>query len=122
MADEPLILQLPDGGELDRHLARDPPAAVRDGRVVVTRSPTDDRGVLEHPGPGEVVLSVASFEVLRRAEGDVRRDVGRAGKGVEPLVVEVEAADALRDDELEALLEAAARAPRPVIVRVLRDG
>src|SRR3954447_4322 len=45
MADEPVILQVPDGGELDRFLAASPPEAVRDGRVVVTRSPTDDRGV-----------------------------------------------------------------------------
>jgi hypothetical protein len=33
----------------------------------------------------------------------------------------VEAAEELRDDELAAVLEAAGHAPRPVILRVLRD-
>lgn len=122
MADQPVILQIPDGGELDRFLAGAPPTSVRDGRVVVTRAPTDSHGVLEHPGAGEVVLSVASFELLPRAAGDVERDVGGAGQGVEPLVVEVEAADTLRDEELQPLLHAAERQPRQVIVRVLRDG
>jgi len=122
MADEPVILQIPRDGALDRYLEGAPPAAMQDGRVVVTRGPADGAGVLEHPGHGEVVVSVASPEVLARAEADLRRDLDRAGAGVEPLVVEIQAASELRDDELAPVLAAAPGAPRPIIVRVLRDG
>ncbi len=48
--------------------------------------------------------------------------IAGAQTGVEPLVVVVEAAEELRDDELAAVLEAAGHASRPVILRVLRDG
>jgi hypothetical protein len=36
-------------------------------------------------------------------------------------VVIVEAAEELREDELSVVLDAAARAPRPVILRVMAD-
>jgi hypothetical protein len=45
-----------------------------------------------------------------------------AGTGTEPLVVVVEAAEELREDELATVVEAAERAPRAVILRILRDG
>ena len=48
--------------------------------------------------------------------------IARAGTGVEPLVVVVEAAEELRDDELAAVVNATDHASRPVILRVLRDG
>ena len=44
------------------------------------------------------------------------------GAGVEPVVVVVEAADEFREDELAAVLDAARRTSRPVIVRVIRNG
>ena len=69
-----------------------------------------------------MVLSVPSPEALGREAGEVRRVIAGAQKGVEPLVVVVEAAEELRDDELAAVLEAAGHASRPVILRVLRDG
>jgi hypothetical protein len=37
-------------------------------------------------------------------------------------VIVIEAAEELRDDELAPVLDAAARAPRPVILRIVRDG
>jgi hypothetical protein len=52
----------------------------------------------------------------------VRRVIAQAGTGVEPLVVVVEAAEELRDDELTAVLEAAEHSPRTVILRIMRDG
>jgi hypothetical protein len=52
----------------------------------------------------------------------VHRVLAGAGTGVEPLVVVVEAADELREEELGAVVAAAERAPRAVILRVLRDG
>jgi hypothetical protein len=66
-------------------------------------------------------MSVLSPEALARDPEEVRRVLARAGTGIEPLVVEVEAAEELRDDELAAVLEATAHAPRPVILRVVRN-
>jgi hypothetical protein len=123
MADDPtLILQIPAGGALDEQLTSDPPAGLAGGAVVVERGPTDSEGVLEPPVAGQVVLSVPSPEALRRQAGDVRRVIDDAGTSTEPIVVVVEAADALREDELGAVLAAAQHAPRPVILRVIRNG
>ena len=44
------------------------------------------------------------------------------GTGDEPLVVVVEAAEELREDELAPVLEAAGHTPRAVILRVMGDG
>jgi len=40
---------------------------------------------------------------------------------VEPLVIVVEVAEELRDDELAAVIEATPHAPRAVILRVIRS-
>jgi hypothetical protein len=123
MADQPrLIIQLPRGGAVDRQLSAQAPRSIADGDVVVSRGPTDSDGYLEPPPAGEVVLSVPSPEALARDADEVRRVIGGAGTGVEPLVVVVEAAEELRDDELDAVLDAAGRASRPVILRIMGDG
>ncbi len=120
MVDDPaLILQIPAGGPLDDQLADEPPTS---GDVVIERGPTDEEGVLEPPVAGQVVLSVPSPEALRRQAGDLHGLIDGAGTSTEPIVVVVEAAEALRVDELSAVVEAARRAPRPVILRVIRDG
>jgi hypothetical protein len=61
-------------------------------------------------------------EALRREAAEVRRVIGQAGKGIEPLVVVVEAAEELREDEPAAVLEAATHTSRVVILRIIRDG
>jgi hypothetical protein len=123
VAREPkLIIQVPRGGAVDRQLDTDPPQIVADGEVVVTAGPTDAEGHLDPPAAGEVVLSVPSPEALAREADEVRQVLARAGTGVEPLVVVVEAAEELREDELAAVAQAAQHAPRAVILRVLRDG
>jgi hypothetical protein len=122
MADDPrLILQVARGGAVERQLGANAPRAVADGAVAVVAGPADAEGHLEPPAAGEVVLSVASPEALTREPDEVRRVIAQAGTGTEPLVVVVEAAEELRDDELAVVLDAAGHAPRPVIVRVLRD-
>jgi hypothetical protein len=122
VASEPkLIIQVARGGAVDRQLEADPPQSVTDGEVVVIAGPTDPEGHLEPPAAGEVVLSVPSPEALTREADEVRRVIARAGAGVEPLVVAVEAAEELREDELGAVVEAAEHASRAVILRVLRD-
>jgi hypothetical protein len=91
MATEPaLIVQVPRGGAVDRQLEANPPG----GEVVVSSLATG----------GEVVLSVPSPETLERERDEVRRVIAHAGTGTEPLVVEVEAAEELRDDELAAVI------------------
>ena len=123
MADDPrLIIQLPRGSSVERQLREQAPASVSSGEVVVTAGPTDDQGQLEASAAGEVVLSVPSPEALSREADEVRRVIGQAGTGVEPLVVVVEVAEELREDELRAVVEAAGRTSRGVILRVIRDG
>lgn len=88
--------------------------------MLVQAGPTDAAGNLEPPSAGEVVLSVPSPEGLSRQADDVRRVLGHPGTGSEPLVIVVEAAEELREAELAPVVEAARRAPRPVILRVIR--
>jgi hypothetical protein len=64
---------------------------------------------------------VPSPETLAREADEVRRVIAGAGTGVEPIVVVVEAAEQLREDELAPVLEAAGHSSRAVILRVLRD-
>jgi hypothetical protein len=123
MANEPrLILQLPRGGSLERQLSARGPAAVSSGEVVVELGLTDALGNLRPPDAGEVVLSVPSPQALLREPDAVRRVIAGAGTGVEPLVLVVEAAEELRDEELAAILGAAGHSRRAVILRVIRNG
>ena len=123
MAREPsLIVQIPRDSEVDRQLRQDPPAAVVDGEILVEIGATDEEGNLEPPLGGEVVLSVPSPEALARQADEVRRVIAHAGTGEEPLVVVVEAAEELRDEELAPVVEAAGHTSRPVILRVIRNG
>jgi hypothetical protein len=110
-----LIVQLPRGSAVERNWAGELPPSIASGRVV-----------LEHfagegpPEAGQVVLSVLSPEALRDQQ-QVCDAIDEAPDEGGPLVVIVEAAEYLREDELAAVLDAAGRAHRPVIVRVLAD-
>jgi hypothetical protein len=122
MAYQPrLIIQLARGSAVERQLSANAPPSVASGDVVINPGPADAKGHLEPPDAGQVVLSVPSPETLTREAAEVRRVIAQAGTNVEPLVVVVEAAEELRDDELAAILEAADHSSRPVILRILRD-
>ena len=122
MAHQPrLIIQVARGSAVERQLTASPPEALSSGEIVVETGYTTADGHLEPSDAGAVVLSVPSPEALAREADEVRRVIARAGTGVEPLVVVVEAAEELRDDELAALLDAAGNAPRAVLLRVMRD-
>jgi hypothetical protein len=122
MAQEPsLIIQVPHGSTVQRQLRELPPASVARGDVVVEAGATDDEGNLEAAAAGEVVLSVPSPEALVREADEVRRVIAQAGTGVEPVVVVIEAAEELRDEELAPALAATAHTSRPVILRVIRN-
>ena len=120
MADEAkLIIQVPRGSSVDLFLKADPPAAIADVRVIVEHLQAGEDGKLAPPPAGEVVLTVPSPEALRREPGEVRRAIsGAAGDGP-PLVVLVEGAQALRDDEIGSLISAALQTSRMVILRIL---
>lgn len=116
-----LIIQVPRGGAVQQQLSAQPPPSVAGDEVVVEVGPTDAEGTLEPPAGGEVVLSVPSPEALAREADEVRRVIAHAGTGVEPLVIVVEAAEELRQEELAPVLEATGLTSRPVIMRVIRN-
>jgi hypothetical protein len=116
-----LIVQIAEGGAVDRQFSAAAPASVAGGEIVVERGPADARGDLEPPAAGQVVLSVPSPEALPREPDEVRRVIAQAGTGVEPLVVVVEAAEELREEQLAPVVEAARHTSRAVIMRVMRD-
>ena len=116
-----LIVQLPRDGAVDRRFRTSPPPSVTSGRVALEHVAADVEGRLGPPQAGEVVMSVLSPEALIREKQQVQDVVrGAAGTG-EPLVIIVEAAEELREDELAAVLAATAHTHRPVILRVMAD-
>jgi len=117
-----LVLQIARGGAVERRIREAPPAALSDGDIALDTRPADAAGRLEPPSAGEVVMSVPSPETLTREPDEVRRVIDHAGSGVEPLVVVIEAADELRDDELAVVLDAAEHTRRALILRVMGDG
>jgi hypothetical protein len=122
MADGPaLIVQIARGSAVDRQLGHERLGSVVSGEAVVEAGPADEAGALVPPDHGEVVLSVASPEALKRERDEVHRVISEAGRGVEPLVVVVEAAEVIRDEELAAVVRAAKQTARPVILRIIRD-
>jgi hypothetical protein len=122
MANQPrLIVQVPRGSAVERQLNAQASPSVAGGEVVVEAGPADAEGHLEPPAAGQVVLSLPSPEALKREAREVRRVIGQAGTGVEALVVVVQAAEELREDELAAVLDAARHSARPVILRIIRD-
>jgi hypothetical protein len=120
MADEvKLIIQVPHGSSIDRYLKADPPAAVADVRVFVEHLGAGADGKLLPPEAGEVVVSVPSPEALRREPEQVTAAISEAAADGPPLVVLVDGAEELRDDEVSAVLDAALQTDRIVILRIL---
>ena len=115
-----LIVELTRDSAVDRNVRRDLPSSIKRGRVVLDHIEADDLGRLNSPPAGEVVLTVLSPEGLRRDPQVVRDAVVQADSDQPPVIV-VEAAEYLREDEIAAVLDAADRADRTVIVRILTD-
>jgi hypothetical protein len=115
-----LVLQIPRDSPLAEALAATPPAAVAVGEAVVEHGPVDEEGVLEPPAAGRVVLTVPSPESLAHEPDEVHRVLSHHETGEGPLVVVIEEAEELRDEELAAVVEAAKRTTLPVILRVIR--
>ena len=115
-----LIVHVARGGALERQLREDPPPNLGDD-VVLDARPPDEAGRIGPPDVGRVVLSVPSPETLTREPEEVRRVIDGAGEGDEPLVVVIEAAEELREDELAVVLDAADRSPRAVVLHIVGD-
>jgi hypothetical protein len=116
-----VIVELATDGRVDRQLRADPPPFVADERVVLDRLEPDESGGLGPSEAGEVILSVLSPEALRREAQQVRDVVRRAERTDEPLIIVVEAAEELREEELRVVLDAAEQADRLVILRIEAD-
>ena len=116
-----LIIQLARSGKVDEQLARDRLQSVADGDIVLDRREPDGSGRLAPPDVGQVVMSVPSPETFTREPDEVRRVIDGAGAGDEPLVVVVEAAEELRDDELAVVLAAADHTSHPVVLHIAAD-
>lgn len=120
MADEPtLIIQVPAGSAIEQQLRDRPPASLAADDVLVQTGPTDAEGVLEAIA-GEIVLSFPAPEELGRRPEELRQVLDRAGTGTAPLVVVIQAAEELLEEEAAPLVDAARRAPRTVILRIIR--
>jgi hypothetical protein len=116
-----VIVELARDGEVDRNLRADPPPSLASDQVVLDHVEAGPRGDIGPPEVGEVIMSVPSPETLRRDVQEVRDAVGQADDSDEPLTIVVEAAEYLREDELSVVLDAARRADRLVILRILAD-
>jgi hypothetical protein len=116
-----LIVQLRHDGEVDRNFRADPPPSVSSGQVVLEHVEPEADGSLGPPEGGEVVLSVLSPEALTREREQVRDVIADAAVTDQPLVILVQSAEELREDELVAVLDAAQSANRLVILRVMTD-
>lgn len=120
MAEQPtLIIQVPRGSAIERQLRSGPPPAIDAHDVLVQAAPTDDQGNLEALA-GEVVLSVPAPEELVRQADEMERVLRHPGTGTAPLVIEVGAAEELQPEQATLVVEAARRAPRQVILRIVR--
>ena len=120
MADEPtLIIQVPAGSAIEQQLRDRPPASLAADDVLVQTGPTDAEGILEAIA-GEIVLSFPAPEELGRRPEELRHVLDRAGTGTAPLVVVIQAGEELLEEEAAPLVDAARRAPRTVILRIIR--
>jgi len=113
----PLVVRVEASSAVARQLQDEPPAAVDSGDLVVEffERPTP-------PKPMPVVMQVPSPEDLASRQDQLIAAVLAAGEGDEPLVINVDSADRLGDDAIEAALAINDSTMRSVILTVLDDG
>jgi len=122
MADQVrVIVELARDGAVDRYLRAEPPPSLASDQVVLDHIEADSPSGIGPPEAGQVVMSVLSPEGLTRDAQEVRDVVAQADVTDEPLTIVVEAAEYLREDELAVVLDAARRADRLVVLRIMAD-
>jgi hypothetical protein len=120
-AHEPsVIVQLPHDSAIDHELRSYPLPSVASGQVVLDHVRPGPDGRLEPPEASEIVMSVPSPEGLRQPS-EVRDVIEQAPDKRKPLMIIVEAAEELREEELAVVVDAAERAHRLVIIRIMAD-
>lgn len=119
---QPLIVQIRRGGEVATQMASQAPPSVQRGDVVIEHATTDSEGRLEAVEAGQALLTLPSPEAIEREADEVRRVIGQAGTGVEPIVLVLETGEELTEEQLQIVLGAAAHSSRAVILRVIADG
>ena len=82
----------------------------------------DPEGRLEAPVDEHVIVTVPAPQALAEEPDEIRRAIEHAGGGAEPLLIVVEEAEDLAEDQLAPVIEASAHAPRTVILRVIHAG
>ena len=87
--------------------------------VVIVGLAPDPHGHLAAPEAGHVVASVASPQALPVEAEAIRLAIEGAGGGAEPLIILVEEAEELLEEQLAPVIEASLHAPRSVILRVI---
>jgi hypothetical protein len=112
-----LIVQMPEGGGLERRLRAEP--ASPDVALAPVRPVSP--GLIDPPEAGRTVFTTPSPEGLVRERDELLRSVAAAGAGDAPLLVVVDGAEELRADELRAALDAADHAKRDVILVLRRE-
>jgi hypothetical protein len=115
-----LIVQMPEGGALERRLRAEPAVGQSEEVTLAPVRPVSP-GLIDPPQAGRTVFTTASPEGLVRERDELLRAVETAGAGSAPLTVVVEGAEELREDELRAVLDAAAHAKRDLILVLRRD-
>jgi hypothetical protein len=115
-----VIVQLPRDSAIDHELHAYPLPSVASGQVVLDHVLPGADGRLEPPEASEIVLSVPSPEGLRQPS-EVRDVIEQAPDKRKPLMIIVEAAEELREEELAVVVDAAERAQRVVIIRIMAD-
>ena len=115
-----VIVQLPHDSAIDHELHAYPPPSVASGQAVLDHVRPGADGRLGPPEAGEIVMSVPSPEGLRQPS-EVRDVIEQAPDKRKPLMIIVEAAEELREEELAVVVDAAERARRLVIIRIMAD-
>ena len=115
-----LIVQMPEGGALERRLRAEPAVGQSDEVALAPVRPVSP-GLIDPPQAGRTVFTTPSPEGLVRERDELLRSVEAAGAGAAPLLIVVDGAEELRPDELGAALDAAAHAKPDVILVLRRD-
>ena len=115
-----LIVQMPEGGALERRLRAEPAVGQSDEVALAPVRPVSP-GLIDPPQAGRTVFTTPSPEGLVRERDELLRSVQAAGAGAAPLLIVVDGAEELRPDELGAALDAAAHAKQDVILVLRRD-